>query len=57
MWHKRYLRVCVGESLLKLTFRLDTRIFHVFEVIAHVLHLVLELAEVLVFTSLGFNHV
>ena len=52
-----HLRVGVLESLLKLALRLDPSIFHIFEVIAHVLHLVLELAKVLVFSSLGFNHV
>ena len=50
------LRVCVGEALLELAFGLDSGILHVFEVLAHILHLVLELAQVFVFTSFRFNH-
>ena len=51
------LRVCVGEALFKLAFRLDPGIFHVFEVLAHVLHLVLEVTQVFIFTLFGFNHI
>ena len=53
---KDCLRVCVGEALLKLAFGLDSGILHVFEVLAHILHLVLELAQVFIFTSFRFNH-
>lgn len=42
----RYLRVCVGESLFELAFGLDSGIFHVLEVLTHILHLVLELGQV-----------
>ena len=50
------LRVCVGEALLELAFGLDSGILHVFEVLAHILHLVLERGQVLVFTFRCFNH-
>ena len=50
------LRVCVGEALLKLAFGLDSGILHVFEVLAHILHLVLEMTQVFIFTFLRFNH-
>ena len=50
------LRVCVGEALFQLAFGLDSGILHVFKVLAHILHLVLELAQVVIFTSFRFNH-
>ena len=50
------LRVSVLEALLKLAFGLDSSILHVLEVLAHILHLVLELSQVLIFTFSRFNH-
>ena len=50
------LRVSVGESLLELTFGLDTRILHVLEVLAHVLHLILQIGQVLVLSCSALNH-
>ena len=50
------LRVGVGESLLKLALRLDTSVFHVLEVLGHVLHLVLEVSQIVVVSSLSLNH-
>ena len=53
---KAYLRVGVGESLLKLSFGLDTGIFHVLEVLRHVFHLVFEAGQIVVLPSLTLNH-
>jgi hypothetical protein len=51
------LRVGVRETLLQLAFGLDTRILHVLEVLRHILHLVLELLKVLIFTTFLLNHI
>ena len=51
-----YLRVCVGESLLKLAFGLNSGILHVFEVLAHILHLVLEVVQIRILPRLLLNH-
>ena len=51
-----YLRVGVGEPLLKLSFGLDTGILHVLEVLAHVLHLVLKVTQIRVVSLLTLNH-
>lgn len=51
-----YLRVSVGESLLKLSFRLDTGILHVLEVLTHILHLILEIGQVAIFSLGTLNH-
>ena len=51
-----YLRVSVGKSLFKLAFRLDSGILHVLKVLAHILHLVLELAQVFILPFFRFNH-
>ena len=50
------LRICVGESLLKLTLALDTSILHVLKVLGHVFHLVLEQVQILVLLLPCFNH-
>ena len=50
------LRVSVGEALLELALRLDPSILHVFEVLRHVLHLVLEVVKVAILPGRLFNH-
>ena len=50
------LRVSILETLFKLAFGLDSSILHVLEVLAHILHLVLERGQVLVFPFRCFNH-
>jgi hypothetical protein len=50
------LRVSVGEALLELALGLDTSIFHIFEVLCHVLHLVFEKVQVLIFSFLSLDH-
>ena len=50
------LRVSVSESLFELSLRLDPGVFHVFEVLAHILHLVLQIGQVGVITGLSLNH-
>ena len=52
----RYLREHVGESLLQLPFRLNTCVLHVFEVLAHVFHLGLELTHIFILPPFVFNH-
>ena len=51
-----YLRVCVGESLLKLAFGLNSGILHVFKVLAHILHLVLQVVQIRILPRLLLNH-
>lgn len=51
-----FLRVGVCESLFKLAFGLDPGILHVLEVLAHVLHLILQLMKVLVLSLLLLYH-
>jgi hypothetical protein len=50
------LRVRVDESLVELSFGLNASILHVFEVLAHVLHLVAKVGQVGVLSLLCFNH-
>ena len=51
-----YLRVGIGESLFKLPLGLNTSVFHVLEVLTHILHLVLKLLEILVLFLLLLYH-
>ena len=55
MWG-RYLRVGIGEPLLKLAFGLDSCIFHVLEILGHVLHLVLQTSQIWVFFLFSLDH-
>ena len=50
------LGIAVDEALLQLPLRLDSGVFHVFEVLRHVLHLILELGKVLIVSFLSFYH-
>ena len=55
-WQGSNLRVSVGESLLELALRLDASILHVFEVLAHVFHLVLQVGQIGVLPRCALNH-
>ena len=55
-WRDPDLRIGVGESLLELALGLDARILHVFEVLAHILHLVLQVGQVGVLPCGALNH-
>ena len=53
---EHYLRVGVGEALFELALGLDTSILHVLKVLAHVLHLVLQVVQIWVLSCLFLNH-
>ena len=53
---EHYLRVGVGEALFELALGLDTSILHVLKVLAHVLHLILQIGQVAIFTLFALNH-
>ena len=55
-WRDPDLRIGVGESLLELALRLDASILHVFEVLAHVFHLVLQVGQIGVLPRCALNH-